>query len=176
MTVPAISWLKQGSPITGGVDPYTAATDSSGSVFLAGSQPSGYGVSKLDPSGTLLWTRSFGSAEDTSVSDIKVGSDGTIFLAGTANPLSLQNPSSPTFEGETRLGRADAFIQKLDATGTVIWTRLLGTSVNDLGTSIAVASDGSAFLAGFTVGSPDGTTNTGGISWATDYDGFLTIY
>ena len=96
MTVPAISWLKQGSPITGGVDPYTAATDSSGSVFLAGSQPSGYGVSKLNSSGTLLWTRSFGSAEDTSVSDIKVGSDGTIFLAGTANPLSLQNPSSPT--------------------------------------------------------------------------------
>ncbi len=116
MTVPAISWLKQGSPITGGVDPYTAATDSSGSIFLAGGQPSGYGVSKLDPSGTLLWTKSFGSAYDTSVSDIKVGADGTIFLGGTANSLSYQNLIGPTFEGETRLGRADAFIQKLDAT------------------------------------------------------------
>ncbi len=176
MTVPAVSWLKQGSPITGSVDPYAAATDSTGSIFLAGSQQGGYGLSKLDSSGAILWTRSFGSAADTSVWDIKVVSDGSIYLAGTANSFSQQNGISPTFEGENRLGLADAFIQKLDSTGTVIWTRLLGTSVNDLGTSVGIASDGSSFLAGWTVGSPDGTTNQGGITWAIDWDVFLTKY
>jgi len=53
---------------------------------------------------------------------------------------------------------------------TKAWTRLLGTSESDSAFALTTGSDGAIYVAGYTEGSLDGQTNSGGI------DAFLTKY
>ncbi len=48
------------------------------------------------------------------------------------------------------------------------WTRLLGSSSGDFARALTTCADGAVYMAGYTQGSLDGQTNSGG------YDAFLT--
>ncbi len=51
-----------------------------------------------------------------------------------------------------------------------VWTKLIGTSGNDVGRALTTGSDGSIYVSGYTSGNLDGETNSGG------HDAFLTKY
>ena len=57
-----------------------------------------------------------------------------------------------------------------DLSGNKVWTRLLGSSGDDNSGSLTTGLDGSIYISGYTTGSLDGQTNSGG------EDGFVTKY
>ena len=123
---------------------YAVTTDGSGNVILAGytegvlpgSTGPGSGdayVRKYDPSGTLLWTRQFGTVGQDSAYGVIADASGDVVVVGE---------TSGALPGETSVGGRDAFVRRLGADGSVLWTRQIGTSGHD--GARAVTMDGSA--------------------------------
>lgn len=75
--------------------------------------------------------------------------------------------------GQTNSGRRDAFIQKLDASLSTIWTRQFGTDDNDHVNAVAVDAQGGVYLAGGTIGELGGYTSRyfGSDGYVRAYDG-----
>ncbi|MDT9191278.1 MAG: SBBP repeat-containing protein, partial [Limnospira sp. PMC 894.15] len=93
---------------------------------------------------------------------LTTGRDGSIYVAGY---------TSGNLDGQTNSGGRDAFITKYQPDGTKAWTRLLGTSNWDEARALTTGSDGSIYVAGYTSGSLDGQTYSGG-----EWDAFITKY
>ncbi len=153
---------------------YAVSTDGFGNVILAGytegvlpgSTGPGSGnayVRKYDPSGTLLWTRQFGTVRGEMASGVIADASGEIVVVGQTNGA---------FPGETNLGGWDAFVRRYGADGSVLWTRQFGSSADD--DALAVTMDGSAnvIVAGSTERSvPGGTAGTDACVWKLDAAG-----
>jgi hypothetical protein len=74
---------------------------------------------------------------------------GNVYLTGTAD--SVDFPSTPGAFDRTYGGLADAFVAKLDSSGSsVIYCTYLGGKGNDVAGDITLDSDGNAYLTGFT--------------------------
>ena len=93
---------------------------------------------------------------------ITVGSDGSIYLTGTAGGSLDGQP----YNG----GVVDVFVTKFSLNGGKVWTRLLGGSDMDWPTAITSTPDGSIYVSGFTASSFDEQVNRGST------DAFLTKY
>ena len=150
----------------------SVTVDSSGNVYCAGTTHGALGealggeadafVMKLDSSGVLQWVTQLGettkgfvggdnSQYDTCKS-IAVDSSDNVYCAGsTYGDL-----------GEANGGEADAFVMKLDSSGTIQWVTQLGettkgfddgdNSQGDSCRSIAVDSSDNVYCAGYTYG------------------------
>jgi hypothetical protein len=105
-------------------------------------------VRKYDPSGTLLWTRQFGTSGNDSAFDLVADETG-VLVAGSVSVGGA--PSSPT----------DAFVRKYDASGEEVWTVQFGTPAADEATAIALTAGGFC-VAGWTAGALHGQTSNGG--------------
>lgn len=70
-----------------------------------------------------------------------------------------------SYAAQTNAGNSDAFITKMDATGTPIWTKFLGTSSYERGYGVAVDNAGNSFVSGYTGGSLPGFSNAGSTDW-----------
>ena len=159
-------------------------TGSDGSIYIAGSTggdldgqtKSGdyYGndafISKFNPDGTKEWTRLLGSNKGAYARSLTTGADGSIYIAGgTTGDLDGQTYSAGYFDSSVpstipspeKIPTGDAFISKFSPDGTKKWTRLLGTSDNELGEALTTGSDGSIYIAGTTGGDLDGQINNG---------------
>ena len=114
-------------------------------------------VSKLDAAGAnLLYSTYIGGSAGQIAMGIAVDANGSAYLTGiTSSPdfplmQPIQGspgitPSAPSPEA------ADAFILKLDPTGSMlVYSTYLGGSREDAGRGIAVDSDGNAYVAGYT--------------------------
>lgn len=68
------------------------------------------------------------------------------------------------FSGQTWVGgkRNDFVLHKLDAAGTLLWTRTWGSTNDEEWAKCAVGPDGYVYLAGYSKGAIDGQTITGG--------------
>ncbi|NMC04989.1 MAG: hypothetical protein GYA24_07255 [Candidatus Lokiarchaeota archaeon] len=121
---------------------YEVAVAADGSVYMAGcTQNFGAGagdafLAKYSSTGTQLWNRTWGGTNWDYGYGVAVATDGLVYLAGITNSFGA--------------GLTDAFIAKYDAAGTLLWTRTWGTDYDDGGYGVAVATDGSVYLAGFT--------------------------
>jgi len=102
-------------------------------------------LNRVDPSGALLWDRSYG------------GSGADVFRRALAVPggfavvgLSASPPggtkTSPAFGND--FITPDGWFVRVDAQGVPIWDFSFGASANDEGEAMARLSDGSYFLAG----------------------------
>jgi Beta-propeller repeat len=109
-------------------------------------------VTKLDSSGSMIVYSTFigGSAFDSG-NGIAVDASGAAYVAGFSG--SLNYPTTPGSFDTTQNGGSDAFVTKLDPTGSKLEysTYLGGAGFSFEGANgIAVDSDGSAYVAGFT--------------------------
>ena len=148
---PQLVWGRQLGTTTNDFSDRVAA-DADGNSWFAGYSTGNLGgqafggsdivVGKYDPSGNRLWVTQFGTASDESASAITLDSQGNAYITGsTAGKL-----------GDTQFGGTDAFVCKLNTTGTVSWIRQFGTSGTDMGNAIKLDASGNIFVAGITTG------------------------
>lgn len=166
---PAISW----SRLVGGADydvGYSVAVGADGAVYVSGSTNGrifdglvGSGswdafITRYNPDGSKAWTNLLASAGASATYGhaVTANADGTIYIAGMTNSLTL--------DGQTNLGSMDGFISRLNSDGVTLWTRLVGSTKDDYVSSVTTSADGSVYVAGC-------MTNNIGMA-----DGFISRY
>ncbi|MES2932818.1 MAG: SBBP repeat-containing protein, partial [Pseudomonadota bacterium] len=132
------------------------AVDSAGNVYLGGdilyapfttppmTQVSGAEsfVFKLDTSGTIVWAKNFGGAGGITAKAIAVDGTGNVYLGGAASG-NLTNPVL------TVIGYQDAYVFKLNPSGTTVWAKNFGGSgASAMGNALAVSANGTVYLSG----------------------------
>ncbi len=137
------------------------AVDSAGSAFISGSTQGSLGgpnagrddafLARYDASGTLLWTRQFGTSMYDYGNAVALDSAGNVYISGITWG-SLFGPN---------VGEYDIFLAKYDALGALLWTRQNGMSESDFSSSVAVDGAGNAYVTGSTESSL-GRPNAGG--------------
>jgi len=106
-------------------------------------------VTKLNPAGSALVFSTYlgGSSTDLGFT-AAVDASGNTYLAGAT--LSKNFPTANPLQG-TSGGSTDAFVTKLNASGTaLVYSTYLGGSLEDFGSGLAVDSLGQAFVVGYT--------------------------
>ncbi|HEV2492825.1 MAG TPA: SBBP repeat-containing protein [Terriglobia bacterium] len=182
----------ENNPFLSNVNTAGIAVDSAGNAYVAGYTPSNdfptrnafqtgnHGfinafVSKLNASGSaLIYSTYLGGHGNDFGHAIAVDSAGNAYVTGSASssefptlnglPLSLSSTSN------------HAFLAKLAASGSLVYSTLLGGSFNDFGLGVAVDQGANAYVTGFT-NSPDFPTVSPlqGAS-AGGYDVFVTKF
>ena len=110
-------------------------------------------VVKYDSTGVLQWTEQFGSSGNDNV----YGKPITVY----AGDVYVAGYTSGTLPNQTSIGGgSDAFVVKLDSSGTLVLTSQFGSSERDAAYGIAVNSSG-IYVAGETRGEILGETNAG---------------
>jgi LPXTG-motif cell wall-anchored protein len=139
------------------------AADSSGNVFVGGYSTATWGApvraytgsndayaAKLNTSGTLIWNTFLdGSGSDAGLG-IAVNSSGAVYV-GSNSTASWGSPVNPYTSG------TDAYVAKLNSSGSLLWHTFLGGTGSDTGNSVAADNSGNAYLvggSGATWGSP----------------------
>jgi hypothetical protein len=105
-------------------------------------------VTKIDSSGSLVYSTYLGGSGNDSGDSIAVDSSGNAYVAGetTSTNFPTASPHQPS-----NAGRTDAFITKLSSTGnSLIFSSYLGGSSNDDSVGIAVDTSGNIYLTGAT--------------------------
>ena len=146
------------------------AVDSSGNAYVAGFTASSnfptttgafqtaYGggdydafVTKLNATGTgLVYSTYFGGSGYDQGNGIAVDSAGNAYVTGFTASSNFPTTTG-AFQTAYGGGSSDAFVTKLNATGTgLVYSTYLGGSGGDAGTGIAVDSSGNAYVTGNT--------------------------
>jgi hypothetical protein len=134
-------------------------------------------VTKLNATGAaLIYSTYLGGSGADAAYGIAVDSSGNSYVAG-----STASTNFPTTTGayQTSLGgNNDAFVTKLDASGTaLIYSTYLGGNNNDVANTIAVDGSGNAFVTGYTE-STNFPTTTGAfqtsLGGSGNYNAFVT--
>ena len=120
---------------------------------------------RSDSGGTTIsgsWsTQLLGTSSDDSGAGVAVDSSGNVYVTGQ---------TEGNLQGNSNSGDDDIFLTKYNSSGSIQWTKLLGTSSSDKGVNIAVASSSDVYIAGNTSGNLGGNINAGSC------DIFLTKY
>jgi hypothetical protein len=111
-------------------------------------------VTKLDPTGSALYSAILGN---TSGGAIAVDANGNAYVTGGAQSTNF--PTTPGAFQTTSGGSVDAFVTKLDPTGSaLVYSTYLGGSSNEGGNAIAVDAAGNAYVTGQTTSTNFPTT------------------
>lgn len=132
---------------------YSVAVDREGNAFISGVTNGNLGgpnagyddafLTKFDPLGNELWSQQVGTAKDDASRSVAVDGDGNVLISGG------------TYESSAG-GRLDAFLTKFDTSGNQLWSRQVGTTLDDYSQSVAVDGLGNIYISGHTRGSLGG--------------------
>ncbi|UQA62118.1 SBBP repeat-containing protein [Polyangium aurulentum] len=125
-----------------------------GSMDLAGPQTSAGGfdafVTKLDPSGKPLWSRSFGNGEAQEARAVAVDGAGNVIVVG-AFMGTVDFGGGPL----TSAGGYDIFVLKLDPSGKHLASARFGDAAEQRALDVAVDAGGNVYLTGWAGGTVD---------------------
>jgi gliding motility-associated-like protein len=166
--------------------------DASGNIFTTGTflgicdfdpgpgtynlQGSGYSsgfVSKLTANGDFGWAKSiWGPNYDTYVQPraIDLDANNNIYTTGTFAGLVDFDPGAGSTSIASYLNLLDAYLQKLDAQGNLIWVRQIGGDGNDVGADLVTDNDNNVYAAGIFYGTVDFDPGPGVSSMNNLYD------
>jgi uncharacterized delta-60 repeat protein len=127
-------------------------------------------VMKLNSTGTVAWQKTYGGTGNEYARSIQQTSDGGYIVTGNTHSFGA--------------GDADAWVMKLNSTGTVAWQKTYGGLVTDYAVSIQQTADGGYIMAGttdsFGTGSRDfwaiKLDSTGTVAWQKTYGGMGNEY
>ncbi|MFY0527131.1 SBBP repeat-containing protein [Archangium gephyra] len=153
---------------TSGHDQAVAVATSSSAVFTAGytggampgnSNAGGFDVflTRHTEGGSREWLRQFGTSSNDYVTGLAVHDRDL-----TAVSLYVTGYTGGALHGNPSAGGQDAFLVKLDAAGTRLWTHQLGTSAGDYAQGVATDADGHVYVTGYTSGALHGNPSAGG--------------
>jgi len=165
-----LEWARQIGTASDDVS-YSVAVDGLGNAYIGGYTKGSLGgpntgyttdafLAKYDSSGTLLWTRQIGTTVYDYGQSVAVDGLGNAYISGKTGG-SLGGPNA---------GGDDAFLAKYDSSGTLLWTRQIGTMSFDWSYSVAVDGLGNASCISGTTSGSLGGPNAGG------QDAFLAKY
>lgn len=97
--------------------------------------------------GDVVYSRTYGGSLDEKIGNAVATPDGGLLVIGYTN--SNDGDIVKTYN------QSDIWLTKLDANGMMLWSKTIGGSENDYGTSIAATRDGNYILSGYS-GSSDG--------------------
>ncbi|MBW4575909.1 MAG: SBBP repeat-containing protein [Aphanothece sp. CMT-3BRIN-NPC111] len=158
-------WKKQlgTSSLEGASD---VAVDNNGNVYISGSTlisglvGNDAWIAKYNSSGTFLWKKQVTTANNTDDSSVATDSNGNLYISSSTNG---------SFAGPNQ-GQNDAWVAKYNSSGTELWKRQLGTSVNDLSNHIAIDKNGLVYITGGTYGSLGGANQGNEDAWVAKYN------
>ncbi|MBI4957292.1 MAG: hypothetical protein HY908_35100 [Myxococcales bacterium] len=107
-------------------------------------------VAKLSPTGTPLWSKSFGGAGNDRASDVAVDGAGDIVVVGHSDGAFMVGA-----EQVANAGGDDAFVVKLNPGGAPRWGRSFGSSGDQRATAVAVDASRNILVAGDFTGGID---------------------
>jgi uncharacterized protein (TIGR03437 family) len=161
-TAPTFPALTYSAYLRDSFTPSAIATDSSGNIYVAGSaivDPSTMQITvlvvKLNPQASqYLYVRYVGGSANDTASAIAVDSAGDAYVAGvTISPdfpvTSGGNLGTPPVPGSTER----SFVFKLDPSGQLVFSDLLGGSTNSFAQAVAVNASGQVLVSGTSEGS-----------------------
>ncbi|HTY61092.1 MAG TPA: SBBP repeat-containing protein, partial [Acidobacteriota bacterium] len=173
---------------------YGIAVDSSGNAYVTGATTSGdfptvnpfqasnslapyYDafVTKLNASGSaLIYSTYLGGATDDFGYGIAVDSSGNAYVTGKTQ--SYHFPTAGAFQAIYGGGTYDAFVTKLNASGSaLVYSTYLGGTSDEIGGGIVVDSSGNSYVTGTTASSDFPTANPFQASYGGGtYDAFVT--
>lgn len=164
------------------------AIDSQGNILIVGSfmYPAQFGtvllskigqardifLAKYNKSGQLLWVKVAGSADSSNDEAMRIALDanGNAFITGYFHGNAIFGNTTISSAGQE-----DAFLAKYDANGNLLWVNKAGGSNSDVGTGLAIDTNGSIYLSGYFSGTA--TFNNITKSTTNQYsNGFLAKY
>jgi len=165
-------WAKQIGG-TGSDEGKSIIADASGNVYLTGrfkgtvdfdpgsgtsdiSSAGGFDIfiQKLDASGNLAWINNMGGVNNDDCYSIAIDNLDNIYTTGYFEGTVDFDPG-PSVMVFTSAGGQDIFIQKLNSSGSLIWTKQIGGTGLEQGYSIAVNDSGNIYSTGLFYGTVD---------------------
>ncbi len=150
---------------------FGVSADGLGSVYVAGRTEGDLAglhaggrwdafLSKYDATGTLLWSRQYGTSGSDVGDGVFADGLGNVYISG-ATDGSLHGPNA---------GESDAFVRKYDANGTHQWTRQFGTIGSESGGGPSVDGIGNIYISGTTRGDLGGPNEGEADAYVRKYD------
>lgn len=169
-------------------------TDSNNNVYLSGTTSSSTGIAaggfqntlvtnglsgvdaflvKINSTGNRLWGTYYGGESSERGSSCATDAGGNVYLAGKTN--SSAGVASGGFQNTHLNGtlNEDAFLVKLDGSGSRLWATYYGGILNDWGRTCSTDKFGNVFLAGETWSTIDIASNGFQMNKSGDLDGFI---
>jgi hypothetical protein len=142
---------------------YSVAVDVSGNAYVAGrfdSDTLNFGITtltnagigdiflaKYDASGNVLWAKSAGGTKYDFTRSIAVDSIGNVYLTGYFYSSIINFDTIVLTKSDTN-NTSDIFLSKYDASGNVLWAKVLGGVNYDEANSVAADASGNIYLSG----------------------------
>ncbi|MGM0370200.1 MAG: flagellin [Bacillota bacterium] len=127
-------------------------TSDGGYVIAGGQMTSANGedasLLKLAADGSVDWQKNITGSSDERANDIQQTADGGYIVAGYTSSNDISNTS-------THNGGEDAMLTKIDSSGNIVWTDLLGGSGDDQANSVQEVMEGN-YIIGANSNSNDG--------------------
>ena len=126
---------------------YGITTANDGSIYITGKTSGNLGgqinggwddafITKFNSDGEKQWTKLLGDSHSEYSRGITTGDDGSIYITGTAGD---------DLDGQINKGRIDIFIPKNSRDGEKQWTKLVGSSEDEI-ELITTGLDGSIYI------------------------------
>gem|GEM_PF-1748410 len=104
-------------------------------------------ITRTDPGGNFLWAKGAGGTDYDDAYAVTIDQDENVYATGRFRSAIIQfDALQLTNAGST--GTDDIFLCKYNGDGTFQWAKSLGGPSSDAGTCIAIAMDGTVYIAG----------------------------
>ena len=104
-------------------------------------------IMKLSAAGDFIWAKTLGGNNQEGFGDIKVDSNGNIYVAAYSNSITLNIATQPATAFTTN-GSYDSLLLKLDSSGNPLWVRQLGGTGSDFAVRLIIDNAGKIVVTG----------------------------
>jgi hypothetical protein len=104
-------------------------------------------IAKLDALGVCVWAKNWGGVKYDTFNNMDRDDAGNIFTTGMFSGTADMNPAAAELIF-TSAGNYDAYINKFDNEGNLVWAKQIGSMGNDWGNSVTAMGDGNVFATG----------------------------